>query len=238
MITLHGTESTSKELVLSNNGFKQGSYERIKIFSEDVGNLQSIKITNKGNQQYRCNTIKIESEMNYWNFECEKPVKCPRCSLELSVVNLISYEITVKTSSMEDSGTNTPLYITLTGTNGTTPKKLLADKGFGTGSLTQTSIDTVDVGNLYGIDLFINGYDNWRPEEIIAKKPNSSGGTQERIFKNKMNYVLTNPLKGLKLTLPKPDSNGEEEVHSSNTNSLLDNKDQESKNYFYLQLFK
>lgn len=235
MISLHGTESTSKDLVLSGNGFKQGSYERIKIFSEDVGNLQSIKVTNKGNQQYRCNTIRIQSEMNFWNFECDKPVKCPRCSIELSVVNLITYDITVKTSNMEDSGTNTPIYVMLIGMNGQTPKKLLADKGFGTGSLIQTSIDTVDIGNLYGIHLFINGYDNWRPEEIIVKKPNSSGGTQERIFKNKSNFVLTNPLKGLKLTLPKPDTNGEEEVEVSNSNSLLDNKDQE-RNYFYFIL--
>jgi hypothetical protein len=229
MITLHGTDSSSKELVLSSNGFKQGAYDRIKIFSEDVGNLQSIKITNKGNQQYRCNTIRIESEMNYWNFECEKPVKCPRCSIELSVVNLIKYEITVKTNSMEDSGTNTPVYILLTGMNGSTPKKLLADKGFITGSLQQVSIETVDVGNLFGIDIYLNGYDNYRPEEIIVKKPNSSGGTEEKIFKNKLNSVLTNPLKGLKLTLPKPDSNGEEEVQVSNTNSLLDNHDQESR---------
>ncbi len=168
--------------------------------------------------------------MNYWNFECNKPIKYPRCSLELSVINLISYEITVKTSSMEDSGTNTPIYITLTGTNRTTPKKLLADKGCGTGSLIQASIETVDVGNLYGLDLFINGYDNWRPEEIIVKKPNSNGGTQEKIFKNKLNFVLSSPLKGLKLTLPKPDSNGEEEeeIETTNTNSLLDNRDQES----------
>lgn len=228
MITLHGTESTSKELTLSGNGFKSGSFERLKLFSEDVGNLQSIKISNKGNQQYRCNTIRIESEMNYWNFECDKPVKCPRCSLELSVVNLKTYEITVKTNSMEDSGTNTPIYIILIGTNGQTPKKLLADRGFPTGSLNQVTVDSVDVGNLYGIDLFINGYDNWRPEEIIVKKPDSSGEIQEKIFKNKMNVVLSNPLKGLKLILPKPDANGEEEVHSSISNSLLDNKDQES----------
>ena len=40
MITLHGTDSSSKELTLSSNGFKSGAYDRIKIFSDDVGNLQ------------------------------------------------------------------------------------------------------------------------------------------------------------------------------------------------------
>jgi hypothetical protein len=43
-ISFQGTEGKSKELVLSPNGFKKGSFNRIKIFSEDVGNLQNIKV--------------------------------------------------------------------------------------------------------------------------------------------------------------------------------------------------
>jgi hypothetical protein len=43
-ISFQGTEGKSKELVLSPNGFKKGSFSRIKIFSEDVGNLQNIRV--------------------------------------------------------------------------------------------------------------------------------------------------------------------------------------------------
>jgi hypothetical protein len=204
----------------------------VKIFAEDVGNLQSIKIINKGKQQYRCNTIRIESQMNYWNFECGEPLKCPKCSSELTVVNLISYDITVKTNPMEDSGTAIPIYIILLGTNGQTPKKLMSDKGFPTGLTVQVSIDTKDVGTMYGIILSINGYDNWRPEEVIVKKPSASG-CEEKIFKNVDNIVLATPDKSLTLKLPRPDaSEGEDDnTTTNNSNSLLNNNDLQSNPY-------
>jgi hypothetical protein len=233
-VILQGTESSTKEITLTNNGFKSGSYEKVKIYAEDVGNLQSIKLINKGKQQYRCNTVRIESQMNYWNFECSTELKCPKCSSELSVVNLITYDITVKTNSMEDSGTAVPIYIIIMGTNGQTPKKLLSDKGFPTGLTVQVSIDTKDVGNMYGIILSINGYDNWRPEEVIIKKPISSG-SEEKIFKNLDNIILTTPDKSLTLKLPRPDSSeGEDQETTNNPNSLLNTNDLQSK-YIIIQ---
>jgi hypothetical protein len=176
--------------------------------------------------------IKIESEMNFWSFECDKHFRCPICSIELPVVNMIIYDITVKTSSIEDSGTSMPIYIVLWGTNGKTPEKLLVDKGFPTGSLVQSSVETMDVGNIYGITLYLNGDDLWRPEEIIVKKTNSNGSTQEKIFKNTQNAVLKTDEKSLTLKLPKPDSYSsyDDEGPSSSVNSfasLLDNKDLE-----------
>ena len=46
-ISFQGTEGKSKEQILSPNGFKKGSFIRIKLFSEDVGNLQSIRVMKK-----------------------------------------------------------------------------------------------------------------------------------------------------------------------------------------------
>lgn len=168
--------------------------------------------------------------MNYWNFECSQPLKCPKCSSELTVVNLITYEVTVKTFTMEDSGTTIPIYIIILGTNGQTPKKLLSDKGFATGSTVQVSIDTRDVGNLFGIILSINGYDNWRVEEVIVKKSGVTG-YEEKVFKNSDNSVLTSPDKSLTIKLPRPDaSEGEDDDNNntSNSNSLLNNNDLQS----------
>lgn len=171
--------------------------------------------------------------MNLWNFECKDILKFPRSMIELNVVNLINYDITLKTSAIEDSGTTVPVFIQILGTNGRTPKKLLTDRGFRTGTLIQVSIETRDVGNVYGITLFLNGYDNWRPEEVIVKKPNTNGGSQDKIFKNNDNLALTQPDKGMTLKLPRPESvTDEDDTTTSNSSSLLDNKDQQSIYYY------
>jgi hypothetical protein len=219
-LILLGTETTTHEINLSSTGFKSGSNSKIRIFADDVGNLKSIKVTIKGRNSYLCNSIRIESEMNYWNFECEKPIRCPnQCSVELNVVNLVTYDVTVKTSTMENSGTAMPIYIVIFGTNGKSPKKLLADKGFPIGSLVQVSVQTLDIGNPEGISLFLNGNDLWRPEEIIIKKINSNGDSLEKNFKNTSNRVVTSMDKSLTLKLRTEDS---EDNSNKNSSSLLD----------------
>jgi hypothetical protein len=227
-IILIGTESTSSEIALSATGLKQGSNEKIRIFADDVGNLKSIKLINKGRSSYLCSSIRIESEMNYWNFECEKAIKCPqRCVMELNVVNLLTYDITVKTSTIENSGTSLPIYVVIWGSNGKTPKKLLADKGFQTGSLVQVSLQTLDVGNPHGITFYLNGNDLWRPEEIIIKKINSTGESEEKNFKNVDNRILSSMDKSLTLKLPKLGDNDSDDSSNSNSSSLLDTRDLE-----------
>jgi PLAT/LH2 domain len=168
--------------------------------------------------------------MNYWNFECNKPLKCPNCTVELSVVNIIQYTLSIKTSNYENSGTTEPIYIQFIGTSGKTPEKLLSEKGFGKGSLMKVTIDSIDVGSVYGIILHIKGYDCWRPEEIIVKKPGiNSINLEEKIFKIPPSVMIDSPVKPYTLKLPKPEfSNLGEEEKSTNSNSLLDSKDQQS----------
>ena len=93
MISLHGSESTSKEIEVTNSGFKAGAFDKIKILSEDVGNLYSIKFIAKGRLQWRCSSVRIESQMNFWDFECDQPLKWPKAMIELNVANLIEYTI-------------------------------------------------------------------------------------------------------------------------------------------------
>lgn len=166
--------------------------------------------------------------MNSWNFECNNLITKIHFE-ELSVVNLITYEITVKTSAIDHSGTNEPIYIRLMGTTTKSPEKLLSDKGFTRGSLVQITIDTVNVGSVYAIMLFIKGYDEWRPEEIIVKKPAANIGIEEKIFKVPGNAVLDSPVRPLTLKLPLPESENSEEGEISK-GGLLDSKDQDSNN--------
>ena len=146
-------------------------------------------------------------------------------------MNLVTYEINVKTSSTENSGTREPIYIKFIGSRGKSPEKLLSEKGFDRGSLIQIQIDTIDVGSVFGITLFIKGYDIWRPEELNIKKPGSNLGIEEKIFKIPPNTVIESPAKPFTIKIQKPESSSSnEEVQAlSNSYSLLDSKEQHSK---------
>lgn len=226
-IQLIGKEDVSEELVISETGLKAGSYEKVKLFTKDVGNLQSIKLITSGTSNYRCDSIKIESEMEAWNFECEESIKCPKCSTQLFVVSLVDYEITLKTSSLDNSGTTVPIYIQLWGTDAIAPKKLLSDKGFETGTTETLVIRTMNVGNLYAVSITIIGFNEFLPEEIIVKY-DSQNGRQERMFKNTENEIIDSSDKTLMLKLPKPnskDNESEYEKANKNFNSVLSSKD-------------
>ena len=149
------------------------------------------------------------------------------CTVEFGVSKVITYEVAVKTSFIEGSGTHEAIYITFLGTKAKSPMKQLAGRGLDQGSLVTTTIDTVDVGSLYGITLNINGYDNWIPEEIIIKKP-SNAGTEEKIFKFAETDVLTSPDRPLTRKLARNIASQEDSDNSSNTDSLLDFADQQS----------
>lgn len=162
--------------------------------------------------------------MNFWHFECDKPIRCPhQCSAEMNVVNIVDYNITVKTSTMDNSGTALPIYIVILGTSGKSPKKLLADKGFTLGSLVQLNVQTIDVGNPYGVSLYLDGNDLWRPEEIIVKKITPNGDAMEKNFKNTANRVLQSMDKSLTLKVQGTDESEDDE--NKNSTAMLDTED-------------
>ena len=68
MISLIGSEATSKEIELTSSGFRSGAFDKMRVFAEDVGDLYAIKLIAKNRLQWRCNTIRIESHMNFWDF--------------------------------------------------------------------------------------------------------------------------------------------------------------------------
>lgn len=157
--------------------------------------------------KFRCNTFKIETETNYWNFECRRAIGCPdRCSDELFLVNIITYDVTIKTNGIQYSDTRDPIYIKFIGTLSDSPEKLLSDQGFPKDTLSQVSVDTANVGSVYGITLSIKGFDSWKPEEIIVKKQGQSKEPEERIFKIPNDFVLENPEKPMTIKLPRPEA--------------------------------
>jgi hypothetical protein len=123
----------------------------------------------EGDARYRCNLIRVEKQQNYWNFECNSQIKCPKCKSEIPISNLITYDLKIKTRDQEGSGTLENIYIQFFGELGKTPEKLLTDKGFDKGSVNNVSFESKYVGLVKGISLSIKGYDNWKPEYVIVR---------------------------------------------------------------------
>ncbi|MCQ2815708.1 MAG: hypothetical protein MJ252_00430 [archaeon] len=228
MIALRGSDGTSKELLLTNSGFKAGSFSKIKVTTEDIGNIFSLKLIAKDKLTWRCSSIRVESSMNFWDFECDKSLKWPISMIELNAANLIEYNLSIKTSSLDGSGTIFPIYISFIGSQCKSPFKLLSNKGFGIGSIIQQTIKTIDVGYIQQITLKINGNDNWIPEEIVVRKSSENGGNQglyEKVFKNYKNLAVED-LNPLTLTLEEnSDSIINDSSQSLKTYSILDEND-------------
>lgn len=203
--------------------------EKVKIFAEDVGSLQSVHIKIKGKDSYLCDTIRIESGMNYWMFECTIRLNCPiLCEAEYSLTDMENYDLTVRTSSSENAGTRAPVYIQLWGAYKRSPKKLLSEKGYLTGSLVQSSITTGNVGDVTAITLFLDGDDNWMPQEIIVRKINSSGYSAEAQFFNTGNYQVDSIDKGVTIKLNNGEIPNGDDSNNEHSSSVLDETDRKS----------
>ena len=112
----------------------------------------------------------------------------------------------VKTSTLTNSYTREPIYIKLIGTARMSPEKILSENGSTKDTLNEVSIDTSDVGIVYGITLSIKGYDNWKPDEIIVKKQGDKRDSEEKIFKIPNDFLLESPYKPQTIKLSKPES--------------------------------
>lgn len=62
------------------------------------------------------------------------------------------------------------LLLTSSFSSGKTTKKILSEHGFKRGDTEEITIQTQDVGTIYGIVLSLYKSDNWTPEEIIVKR--------------------------------------------------------------------
>lgn len=63
------------------------------------------------------------------------------------------YEITVTTSSDDNAGTDSAIYVVLLGEEGKTARKILTEDGFEGGETEEIKINAKDVGPVYGIIL-------------------------------------------------------------------------------------
>lgn len=99
------------------------------------------------------------------------------CSDELFLSGTQHYSLSVKTSNDVFAATKSPIYIEFIGTKDRSPKKLLTETGFNRGEDREVTIQTKDVGEVYGIVLSMYKEDDWGPDEIVVKRSSKEVAT-------------------------------------------------------------
>lgn len=89
----------------------------------------------------------------------------------------VKYNITIKTSQLKDSGTDSNLTITIFGTKNNAYQKFNLSGAFERGSTDTLNINIADIGSIRKITLATDGSGNkpgWRPEYVEITSPNGT----------------------------------------------------------------
>jgi len=153
-IQIFGNKGQTEETVLTSDGFERGSERKITFEGDDIGNVEKIALRVSGATGYRCKNIVIQKGNKSTNFQCLKRIEpCkpgddPKdCVLEMEADGETPYEVLIKTSEEADAGTNSPLFISLSGTKGESRKKILSELGFKKGASTLQMLEKLLVSN-------------------------------------------------------------------------------------------
>lgn len=178
MIQMWGNEGRTDDMLLTGEGFAQGSSTKVKVSGPRIGDPYKIKLTNKGNERFRCATVKVQAGAKFWEFDCGEWLLCPKmCSEEMQLAGRSKYEVEVKTKGTVGAGTKAPLFIKLMGTHGDTVKKILTEDGLEQGSTETVEVLGKDIGDICGVRISMNKHDTWAPEMVKLTK--KGGGVKE-----------------------------------------------------------
>jgi len=153
-ITMQGSEGKTDEVLLTNEGFEEGTTSILNVVASNVGDISKIVLRNGGTDTYECAKVRVELGTKFWDFDCQTEIACPkRCVEVMTLTGSQKYEISVQTLSKENAGTDSPIYITLIGEEGKTARKILTEDGFVEGTTEDIEINAKDVGSIHGIIL-------------------------------------------------------------------------------------
>ena len=156
--------------------FETGSSNELSINDTDVGDINKVIVKLYGRNDYRCKDIKISKGPNNYVFECLKKLRpCTIatnqfiCQEELLPEGDTAYEVTIKTSDEEGSGTTSPILIGLVGEKGISPNEMFSETGAEAGSQITTVIKVDDLGGITGYYLEITDPGKWKGAYMIVK---------------------------------------------------------------------
>lgn len=156
--------------------FEKGATDELKITDSDVGDINKIILKLYGRNDYRCKEIKINKGPNNYTFPClKKLTPCTIstnkfiCQEEILPEGDTAYEITIKTSDEENSGTDSPFIIGLFGEKGISIRQMYSQNGLDTGSQNTSVIKVDDLGDISGYYLELAETGKWRGKHLIVK---------------------------------------------------------------------
>lgn len=171
LIKIYGQEGQTPNLILSKNGFGKGTVVTFKVLGKNVGDVNQITLTQKGNDPYRCLKIRVEQGTRLWDFDCDDFISCPmKCSEDMFLTGNQLYTVTCQTDGVLWAGTKDPVYIQFQGPLAKTPKKILSEKGFIRGEMKTVELIAKDVGEIYAITVSMTTEDAWLPQKCVVRR--------------------------------------------------------------------
>jgi len=95
-ITMEGSEGKTDEVLLTSEGFEEGTTAILNVVAANVGDINKIFLRNGGTDTYQCAKVRVELGTKFWDFDCQEEIACPkRCVEKMTLTGSQKYEITV-----------------------------------------------------------------------------------------------------------------------------------------------
>lgn len=69
-LVMFGSEGETDEVLLTNEGFDEGSTAILDVVAANVGDINKIILRNGGSDTYSCAKIRVELGTKFWDFDC------------------------------------------------------------------------------------------------------------------------------------------------------------------------
>lgn len=110
----------------------------------DVGQLTGIKLRSTTSKPYYCIKVKVEVGPRMWVFDCDGELQCPdKCAHNMQLSGQAEYKIEVFNSDQE---CKIPVFVQLVGSQDMSVKKILTEKGFQAGKVSEIIYKIKDIG--------------------------------------------------------------------------------------------
>jgi len=67
---MFGSEGETDEVLLTNEGFDEGSTAILDVVASNVGDISKIIVRNGGSDSYSCAKVRVELGTKFWDFDC------------------------------------------------------------------------------------------------------------------------------------------------------------------------
>jgi hypothetical protein len=165
---LYSDTAMTNEIPLTSGCLIAGTTTTVQIKTDYIGLLKKIRIYLEGDEAYRCSKLSIQNNEGNYDFECTKPIKpCGlRCGVEIDVNGMIPYNVAIFTDEGKDSGTTSPIEITLIGTKGASKPMMFSEIGAAAGSMKSRTLQLDELGDITSYKLSLTAAGKWVPVSL------------------------------------------------------------------------